>query len=447
MNQNQLLKGNVKSLFFHYLVPSVSATLVTSIYVLADTIMIGKGVGLDGIAALNIILPMFSLFFGTGLLFGVGGAVYFSIARGRQDQDGAKQYFTAAFLCNLLMAVIYLVLCLTCLKGIARLLGSTSVTDPYVMEYGRFLIPGIPFFCFSTFLQTFVRNDGAPRRSMAGVITGGILNVILDYIFIFPLNMGMGGASLASVIGVVVTVIILCSHFFSDKCSLRFTKDCLHGFLIRNVLQNGFSSFLLEMATGIMTLLFNIQLIRYMGEIGVSIYGIIANSAIVVMCLNNGVSQAAQPIVATNLGAGKWERIARVKRLGTITVLAIASVICLTGFLFPEIIIDIFVNPTPQVKALGPDAIRIYFVSFLAMGINMFFSNYFQSIVKPACALLICFLRGLILSTFFLYTFPLVLGINGIWLTMPAAEFITAIISVLLMKRCGTPFARKEETA
>ena len=183
----------VKKLFFHYLLPSICGTMVTSIYVLADTIIIGKGIGIDAMAALNIVLPLFNIFFGTGLLFGVGGSVLMSIARGRGEIETGHRYFSMAFLLNVITCLIYMLVFLLFLEDIARFLGATDVTMPYVMDYAPFILWGLGFFSFSSFLQTFVRNDGAPKLSMISVATGGILNIILDIIFVFPFHMGMAG--------------------------------------------------------------------------------------------------------------------------------------------------------------------------------------------------------------------------------------------------------------
>lgn len=201
MQTNDLLNGSVSKIFFRYLIPAILANMVTSIYVLADTIIIGKGIGTLAMAALNIVLPLFNIFFGNGLLFGVGGSVLMSIARGCDDQKLGECYFTLAVILNAITCVLYTVLLLVFTKPIVRFLGATDVTMPYILDYAPYVIAGLSAFSFSSLLQTFVRNDGAPKLSMFAVISGGVLNVILDLIFVFPLQMGMAGAAMASVLG------------------------------------------------------------------------------------------------------------------------------------------------------------------------------------------------------------------------------------------------------
>jgi len=207
MQTNLLLKEPVSKIFFRYLFPAIMANMVTSVYILADTIIIGKGIGIDAMAALNIILPLFNIFFGNGLLFGVGGSVLMSIARGRGDINTGQCYFTVATILNAITCILYTVLLFIFKVPIVKFLGATDVTMPYILDYAPYIIIGLSAFSFSSFLQTFVRNDGAPKLAMIAVISGGVLNVILDIVFVFPLKAGMAGASIASVIGEEVTTI------------------------------------------------------------------------------------------------------------------------------------------------------------------------------------------------------------------------------------------------
>lgn len=178
MNLNNFTTEPISKLFFRYLVPSICGTMVTSIYVLADTIIIGKGIGTDAMAALNIALPVYNLFFGTGLLFGVGGSVMMSICRGHGEHSKGNAYFSLSFLLNVLACIIYMIICNTFTKEIALFLGATDVTLPYVMDYLPYITWSLPVFAFSSFLQTFIRNDGAPKLAMTAVVSGGIFNVI-----------------------------------------------------------------------------------------------------------------------------------------------------------------------------------------------------------------------------------------------------------------------------
>ena len=416
MQQMDLLHDDPKKLFFKYLLPSISATLVTSIYVLADTIMIGKGVGQDGLAVLNFILPLFTLFFGTGLLLGVGGAVLMSVANGSGDKKLANTYFTHAALSGAFLAILFTVLGLVFLEPIGYMLGCTPVNIGLFTSYAQYLVGFCPVFLFSSLLQAFVRNDGAPKRAMVAVISGGVTNIILDYIFIFILGMGMAGGAIATVIGSITSVTLLLTHFMSKQNTMKLLKGKIQVNLIGRILHSGLPSFLIEVASGIVILLFNLQLLKYVGEVGVVVYSIMANSAIVAMSLFNGVSQGAQPIMATNYGADQSERVVSVRRLGSITVVIIG------------------IEPTTEVLDMARGAIRIYFAAFIMMSLNIFYSTYFQSVLKPKLSLIICLLRGIIICTILVFLLPLLIGVTGIWLVMPITELITAIIAMMMVR-------------
>ena len=435
MNTNSLTTENVSKLFFRYLIPAIMGTMVTSIYVLADTIIIGKGIGIDAMAALNIVLPLFNIFFGNGLLFGVGGSVLMSIARGRGDVKAGECYYTVSMILNAVTCILYTVLFWVFMDPIARFLGATDVTMPYVKEYVPYVITGLSVFAFSTFLQTFVRNDGAPKLAMAAVVTGGISNVFLDILFVYPLHMGMAGASIASVIGSGITVIILLFHFRSKSCGLKFSLEGFSLKYVKQVFANGFTSFLVEITSGMVMFVFNIQLLEYVGDIGVSMYGVICNTTIIVICLCNGINQAAQPIISTNHGAGLYARIESVRRLGVKTAMVICSIPAVIGLIVPNVFTYIFLNPNEELLALSPVAIRTYFIGFFVMGVNMFIVGYFQSIVKPVLSLILCLLRGCVLSILFVTILAPLFGVVGIWASVPLGEFVTLFIAVYFMKK------------
>ncbi len=434
MEAKTLTEGSVTGNFFKYLIPAICGTMVTSIYVLADTIIIGKGLGIEAMAALNIVLPLFNIFYGIGLLFGVGGSVLMSIARGRGDDNAGQMYYSLSLMLNIIFCVVITGILLTFLKPIVTLLGATDVTMPYVLSYAPYVIGGASFFALSSFFQTFVRNDGAPKHAMAAVITGGVLNIILDVIFVFPLKLGMMGAALATVIGSVTTFTILLFHLRSKKNGLHFTLTGVSAKRIVEVLRTGFTSFLLEITSGIVMFIFNIQILKYIGDVGVSVYGIMTNTNIVIYCLCNGINQAAQPLVSVNFGAGLYDRVKQVKNVGIKVAFAICSVFAILGLVVPNIFTYMFLNPTEEILEISSIAVRIYFAGFFLMGVNMFMTGFFQSTLRPTLSMVLCLSRGVIFSLIFVFVLPLFMGTAGIWAAMPLAEVVTGIIAFLLMR-------------
>lgn len=433
MNTQDFLNKPVKQVFMRYLVPSVFATMVTSIYVLADTIIVGKGIGTIAVAALNIVLPLYNIFFGLGLLFGVGGSVLMSILRGEGDEKGANAYFSTSLVAMCVVLALSLAFFTAFMEKIALVFGGTPETMPYIMDYMPYIVWGMGLFFFSSYLQTFIRNDGAPRLAMYAVVSGGVANIILDYVFVYNFNMGMAGAAIATVMGSGLTVVILLTHFFTKKNNLHFSLKGVRPSFIKNIILNGFASFLIEVASGVTIFVFNIQLLKYAGNTGVSVYSIISNTAIVVVCICKGINQAAQPLLSTNYGAGLYERTDKIRSLAVKVSIIICAVPVILGLVVPDFFTYIFINPDSAILSMSASAIRIYFVGFMMLGINMVFICYFQAILKNGYSMIICLMRGLILVVAFAYIFPLFMGVTGIWLAVPAAETITMLFGIYLI--------------
>lgn len=438
MKKYNLLEDNVKPLFFRYLIPSICATLVTSIYILVDAIIIGKGIGVDAVAALNIILPFFSLLFGTGLLFGVGGAVLVSFSHGRGEHEKAKTYFSISVLSAGIFSVVYIIVFSVFFTPITTFLGANDTTRDLVSEYGKVVVYGCPTFVFSSFMQTVVRNDKAPKLAMVGTVLGAGINIVLDIVFVYVFKWAMFGAAFASVLGAGISSILLCAHFFTKNNTLKFTLKLARFRDFTMILKTGFSSFLVEMSAGIVIFVFNFQLLKYIGVVGVTAYSIISNTGIILMSMCNGVGQAAMPILSTNHGAGQVRRVHQVTRLAIVTSLVIGTIFTVASFAVPNLFINTFINPTKEIGELAVKAIRLYAPAFVAIALNVAISNYFQGTIRPGYSMAITMLRGLVLNLIFIFALPMALGADGIWMAIPIVEAITvAVALVMFMKTKG----------
>ena len=434
MKQVNLFTDSPRRLFFHYLGPSIGSSLVTSIYVLVDTIMIGQGVGDTGLSAINIFMPIIASFFAIGLLLGVGGGVLMSVAKGSGNQQLAHKYFSTVMMVAAAVSICLSAFCIIFFDPILYTLGANETNIELVRSYGICYTLIAPAFIFSASLQCFLRNDKAPKLAMIGVLVGSAINIGLDYLFIFPLDMGMFGGALATVIGTIITIGILVLHFFSKKNTMHFSFRCFSFKTLWEIIKCGFSSFLIECANAVLVFVFNITLLKYIGSIGLSVYSMIANISIVCMSLFNGVAQTAQPIIATNHGAGHHKRVLQVRHIGTITSSIIALVLFIFGFFFPNILTYSFMNhPSDEILALASSALRIYFFSYLFMNFNIFFSGYFQSTLRPVAAIVVCLLRGLVLSSILVATFPLMFGTDAIWYAVPVAELLTFLVAMAFL--------------
>ena len=430
-----LLKDDIKKLYFGYFFPTMCAALSTSIYILFDTIFIGQGVGSKGLTALNIVLPIYSVYFGTGLLVGIGGSTLMSIQRGKGNQDKSNKIFTLSFVLGIILAIIYFIIGFVFLEEIARLLGATDEVMPFVKEYMIVVVIGTIPFVMGSVMAPFVRSDKAPKKVMFAVIFSGFLNIVLDYVFVFPLDMGMGGAAIATVFSYTVSCLILLTHLLSKNNTLRFKKDFYKLSYIKRIIKCGLPSLFIEVSVGFVVFIFNIQILKIIGEDGVTAYSIISNTGIIAVALFNGISQTIQPLISINMGASLNERADKLKKLAICTALVIGIVFFIICIIFPEQIVGIFVKPSNEVLAIAINSIRIYSIAFIIMGVNMVSGAYFQSIELAKESFIIAFCRGLLFVSISVFILPIFLGINGVWISVPIGEIITLIVTIAFLKK------------
>lgn len=435
MSNIDLTKNNVGKLAVRYLIPSIAGMIGLSMCIFFDTMFIGKGIGDIGLAALNIVIPIFSVFTSIYLLLGVGGATVVSICIGKGRYKDISGIFTMCVSIGATLGVILIILRFLFLDKISILLGATTETFPLVKDYlGIVLIAGIGFI-ISGILNIFVRNDGNPRLSMWSTIGANITNIVLDYIFIFPLGMGMKGAALATGLSTIIGISILSIHFFSKKNNLHFNFINLPIAKLKRVVRNGLPSFIAELSCGIVIFIFNVIITNMIGNIGVSAYSIISNSSLIVLAIFNGIAQGMQPIAGVNYGAKLNERVRKIFKIACIVSLVISISFYLIGAFKPTLIINIFSTGNEELISITKIGILIYYTSFMPMGLNVVNIAYLQSIERAKYSSLLSILRGIILSITLVLILSNVFGIIGVWLAIPLAELLTLIVSFIFINK------------
>lgn len=321
--------------------------------------------------------------------------------------------------------------------------GASKALMPLVLEYGDWIIWTFPAFILSAYFTCMVRCDGAPNVVMAAVVAGGIFNVFGDWFLVFPMNMGMTGAAIATAGGTVIQLMVLCAFLFTKKSHLKIVKPWEPSKAVYKAVTAGFSASVLEFAFIILTCILNNQIMRYGGETALSVFGVILTCSGMFQHIYTGVGQAMQPIATTNYGAGKRKRIAYLRRISEWTVIVMGICFMLTGILFPTQLIDFFVDATPEVLRAAPTIMRIYFLSFPCMGINIWATFYFQSIMRTRTSAVLTILRGIVVSGIFLYLLPIWLGINGVWWAMVLTEGIVTGITCMCIFYTNRKMSRK----
>lgn len=431
-NEKQKDKKVLKQ-FGKYASLNVLGMLGLSCYIMADTYFVAQGMGVTGLTALNLAIPIYSFIHGSGLMLGMGGATRFSILKGQKDNINTDQVFTRSAIFALLLSCIFFITGLFFANPLSTLLGADDTTFTMTSVYLRVILLFAPMFMLNNVVNCFVRNDGNPKLSMIAMITGSLSNVVLDYIFIFPFNWGMFGAAFATGLAPVISLCILSLHFIKKKNTVSFTKVKLSLKSFMDISALGSSSLIMEVSSGVVMLVFNFIILNLEGNIGIAAYGVIANLALVVMGIFTGIAQGIQPIISKNHGLGKTRNIKKTFRYAIITAVSFGLAVYGVILLYSKEIIAIFNNEQNQelinIANLG---LKIYFAALVLVGINMVSAVYFSSVDKPAFSFWISILRGFIVIMPMAFILSSILSMTGVWLAFPATEVVTFFATLFL---------------
>lgn len=425
--------------YLGYLTPTVIGAVAHTVYCLADVFFVSKGVGALGLAALNIALPVFTIYTTFSLLIGVGAATTISVCRGAGAYDEADRSFTLAIAAILFTGALITVGGTVFLEPFCRLMGANDELLPYMMDY-LYPVNMVAFtYLLSSMLVVLVRSDGAPKLVMAASTIGNLCNVALDYWMVSILHWGMFGAGLATAIGPCVSLFILLLHFYWKNNQVRLARHFFSFGRLARIVRNGIGSSILELSAGMIIVLFNIALLNVAGADGVAVFSIISNIGYVGKGIFNGMAQAAQPIISGSYGAGDFSRLQRANRCALAAAALFSGVTYLFILLFPRFLITLFISADERILALGIPALKLYFISFLFTAVNTIFMYYFQSVEKAGYTMALSLLRGIVLVLAGLLILPRFFGVDGIWLTLPFAEILAFLAFFPLL----APFERK----
>ena len=432
------LQEKVKTLYFKYLAAAFGSALISSIYSIVDMAMVGQYHGPDGSAALAVVAPVWNIIYSFGLLMGIGGSVIFSTIRGREQGQERKsnEYFTASVIGSVILAAVIWLLIIFFDRELLMMFGAQDNTLTLGLEYVAPIKYAIPLFLFNQMLAAYLRNDKNPALATGAVLAGGIFNVYGDYFFVFTCDMGAYGAGLATAIGSAITFIVMMTHFFMKKNTLKLVKPAQLPRKLKEITATGFSTFFIDVAMGILTILFNRQIMNYLGNDALAVYGVIVNISTLAQCCTYSVGQASQPIISTNFGAGRGDRIRRTLKYALGTAAVFSLFWTALSMAAPNLFIRIFMSPTPEVLEIAPGIMRCYCSSFILLPLNIFSTYYFQALMKPKAAFIVSVARGFVLSGILIYLLPAAAGADSIWFAMPITELAVAIYVICEMVKC-----------
>lgn len=426
--------------FTKYAALNVLGMLGLSFYILADTFFISLGLGANGLTALNLALPVYSCIHGCGLMLGMGGATRYTILKSREETEGAKKIFTQTLLLALGFMLVFVLTGIFASDQLALALGADSAVFEMTKTYLKVILLFSPAFLLNQILLCFVRNHGNPRLSMFAMLGGSLSNVVLDYLFIFPMDMGIFGAVLATGFAPLISMMILSPYLLRQRAVFTPVKAGITLKHSLRTLSSGLPSLIAEISSGIVILVFNSILLRLQGNTGVAAYGVIANLSLVVLSVYTGISQGMQPLLSRNYGAGLRDNVKRISRYGRVTVLGASLIFYTLIFFFADPITGIFNSENnPQLQELAVWGMRIYFTGIFFAGFNLTESAGFAAVEQAFPAQAISLLRGFLLILPLSFLLSALFQTTGVWLAFPAAELLTSLAALFLHLRKPKP--------
>lgn len=435
---------SVKKDFWKYISFGIFGMLGSSGTILADTFFVSDCLGSDGLAALNIAISIFGLINGTGLMLGVGGATRYSIYKSQKRNREADQTFTLAFCCAIGIGVCFLMVGLYGAARIARFLGADTDLLSLCTVYLRTVLCFSPCFILNHLFMTFIRNDGSPKLSMSIMITGSIANIVLDYSFMYLLNMGIFGAALATGLAPVIGLAIASIHFFTKRNGFHFELVKPDLSKLKRILEPGLSSFMNEFSSSIVLLVFNLLILKFAGNIGVAAYGIVANLALIVLAIFTGISQGIQPLLSRAFGKGNSSEVLFLYQKARFLAFLTGLCVLCAAYLFSPALVFIFNSENHTgLQQLAEEGIKYYFTGFLFIGYNYVTTSLFSTTDQTGAAFVLSVFRGCVGIVAAAYLFSEFWGMKGIWLAFPFVEVVTMIVGILYRGSRSTVLQRE----
>ena len=421
--------------FSRYTVLSVLGTLGVSCYILADTFFVSKGLGTSGLAALNIAIPAYNFIHGTGLMIGMGGATKFSVCKSQGNQMLVDKIYTNTIYLAVLFSIAFMLPGFFCPRQLAFVLGADMTILEMTAVYLRWLLLFSPAFILNDVLLCFVRNDANPQLAMCAMLIGSFFNVIMDYIFIFPLHMGIFGAVFATGISPVISILMMTLHWMKNRNSFHFAGRGICMKVVQWDLSLGFPSLIAQISSGIVMITFNSIILKLEGNTGVAAYGIIANISLVVVAIYTGIAQGAQPLVSCFYGENNREQIQAVLCYAIFTTLALSGILYVLIFVLAQPIAAIFNSEcNARLQTIAVTGLKLYFISTPFVGYNIILATFFTSIERAFPAHILSVLRGLILIIPTAFILSSLWKMTGVWFAYPVTEISAALLGFVIYK-------------
>ena len=431
--------------FVRFVLPSVMSLVIISLYMTVDAIFISRYVGPMGLAAVNIVMPLFNLSLGIAIMLAAGSSAIIGIELGEKKTESANRHFALVFCFGVgLMAVMYVTIQLVGPATIAAMLGATETLLPLCTEYIRVFSLGLSVVIFQLLFEYFIRLDGNPMFALLVTMVSGITNVLLDYLLIVRLEMGITGAAIASTAGILVAAVLGIIYFSFISTQLKPIRPIADPRFLLRCLINGSSEMITDISSGIKILVFNLIIISYAGEQGVAVMAIFLNLYFLMSSFHIGLIMGTAPVFSLNFGAGNFIKIRQLTKQSLSVCLAMSILVFAIAETQGYRIISYF-SKDAEVVGLAVDGFRIFSFAFLANGITILASGFFTSMGNGKISAVIAGMNSIVFTLGFVAVLPVFLGLNGVWLSIPLAEALAMLMSVAFFLKFRKVYVSPQE--
>ena len=429
-------KENTLQEFGKYVSQSVLSQLGVSCYILADTYFISKGVGSDGLTALNLAIPVFSVMNGCGFMLGIGSGTKYGIMKGTGNEKRGDVLFTSSLCVVTVLAVIFMLIGLLASDPITVLVGANAEVYDMTRTYLQVILLFSPMFMINNLLGAMIRNDGNTSLAMTAMLSGCLFNIVFDYIFVFPMGLGLFGAVLATAVAPIISILILLQHFVKKKNQFRLIRVRPELRLVTSAAGLGVPSLVTEVSSGLVIAVFNLLILGLAGNVGVAAYGVVANISIVVIAIYNGIAQGVQPLLSREYGRSQEKNVHRFLGWAMMLTAILAMVIYVGIYWNADVIAMIFNSGRDMdLQRIAVEGLKIYFTACPFVGANILLAIYFAATDQAAPAQMISLLRGLIVIVPLAFIMANVAGLTGVWMTFPLTELVVCVVACGLYKK------------
>lgn len=446
MNRDKLdfANENINRLFRALFLPTLIGMVSNSILNVCDGMFVGHGVGSNALAAINIVAPLFLICTGIGLLFGIGASVIGSIRLAENNEKAARIIMTQAFIAGAIIFGIVILVSLLFTRQVLYALGCSPMLESYASDYLLWLLPGLLFFYVQCVGMMLIRLDGSPKYAMSVQVVAAVINIFLDWLMVFPLDMGIKGASIATSLSCIIGGVMVLIYFISFSSKLKFYRLKLSLKSLRLSLRNvgymikiGSATFIAELALGIMIVTGNFMFMQYLSEPGVAAYSVGCYLFPIIFSISNAVAQASQPIISYNYGARQYARVNQALRVALYAACICGVAITAGMWIGAPILTRIFLSPDVPAFDIAISGLPLIGCCAIFFALNITFIGYYQSRELAGRSIAYMLLRGIIFLVPGFIILPRLIGTPGLWLAIPAAEMLTLIVilAIYFIKR------------